>query len=1591
MVTDIAYYKDAEDLQKRIAQVHSPGIRGNILATDYGETDASGKVIRGPQRVSDGKFRAIKVTDFDTYISNVIDNITEVFKRKIAAAPEHLKKSYGDLLDSLVREGDGAYRSINVADGQGFTSITGYRKRALMFGEWSKEAEELYKKIHSGNYTYDDLQIAFQPRKPFVYSQITKDTGVKNPEGQEGLLERVRVPIQYKNSEYLLIMADALLRGEETGKPNLLRALYDVMEASHYSIDPETGKESYKTDGIDVVQFTSVVKSGLMGDVNLNKLLEDPNGEAKARAILENAIYETIEETVTNINPETGEPETSTVYRRTGNYNKNSHVDEIPFEDYAIQQSIPEHFKNHEQLEGSQIRASIISELVDTIYEDGIGVPVTYKLDGKDVSAEEIKKEYEKLHAENIEEGIRLLEKELCLSPDYTIKERNIAVSKILQREILGSIQRYGIELLQACSVDKDGNFRIPPGDPIQSKRIEQLLNSVIKGYINKQKISGGPVVQVTNYGTSKQLNIRFKDKSGKLLDTKTEYSEKKKITDKELDKAYDQYIKENQGGIAYYEAYISIYDNELFKKFATSNDSSIDVDAIDLIAPDLLKLVGYRIPTEDKYSMMPIKIVGFLPKEAGDGIMLPYEITTISGADFDIDKLYILRKKLDIAHRVLPNVSESMSEAEQSYLKQNRPSVRKHIKQAIGDKINPTKAEIAEVTKQVKEKYDVERRRLKANHTEKLDKINEQFTQLEEANEKAQYSTKEEKDAKLRDKAEKKTDKNYDKTIDREVTRYEVALAKLEEREQGEIDREVENLKQNKVNNKIDDFLNIDRTLPARFDDSITREIRKAYLNYMYKIIEPGEGKYYRDNRIIDIMYEILTHETSAEKLLNPGNFESQKKVGYVIEAYKVAGDQYSYEELQNMSIKQLETIVKRSKNLSYVDTQVQFYEQNSSAGASLGIFAVARTAHAILESGSKDGSAVYRMDVYDACGINSPFTIAGMKFEQLMPFDMRYNNNGESIGKILGSMVGASADAAKDPILNLMNINNSTINILNTLIRFGMPFEHAALLLSQRVITDALNIYNRERITKNISPNRVIKDIIKKLKADHGITEQSQLNSEELTYEEMLEGLRTSNNPNIAYKALLAFTRVKTLSDALKMPTFATRFNSIANAAGPLIIDNLITEHKVEEYQGKSHIVGKDGTGVSFNDIIRSHPMLAQFARAFGEAKTLFGNMPANSTSFKSVLNSMDDRTSRIIYGDRNLLSKLSDFYQSYIAMVNNVVGPSELSYYIHDFPIEFMKEKYKEKYPKNLLIQSIKYNTDKGRIVLQINLTGENTAEKTKLSNAWADLHKVDPELSLKLFKYNFFRGGIGFNPKTFMSILPIQLREAIPNYISTYRVLPNIQFPARVVDQFIRNNWDNNSLVPIKSKLSTETQENGNIRITNKEQMRDLADVNYFKTKVNNGYKLFTKVNATEDFLEYQEILPLGDNKGYIEIADEYITTPVTITKDVVIDTEENAGEEVIDSQENTVDAMDEADSNEVSTNEELERQLVELFTIEGIRTEEKAKEKIEEFRKKGKEDRKSYETQMKKYFRTQFEKRGIPYEEELIDKLFNKLC
>ena len=1363
-VTDIAYYKDMEDLQKRIAQIHAPGVRGNAEAVDY-----------EGNRVSDGLERTIYLKDFAAVKSNIIDNVKIVFDRKLEELKNQPLENFSntklktdedmqraaeakkqrimiqeELYNNILKQ----FEDINVADAQGYSSPTSYRKKMFIFGKWSKEAENIYQKLLTGNYNYHDLQVVFQPLKPFVYSQITKPTGLEN-----GPLKSLKMPVQNKNSEYLLIMADAILQGENTGQPNLLRAIYEVME--------ESAKAS-PTKGIDTIQFESTVKSGLMGRNDINRVLEggkwnelietkDPNtgktvqrtrGEVAAKAYLQHNLYSKDANGVV-----------------TG-YNS-TYVHEIPFEDYCLQQEVPEHFKDHAQQHGSQIRMITPSDLLSV---DTYGNPVTYNVEGRELSAKEFREEYENTIADNIQQSINEVFRELHLDAANPV-EKNIVLSRMLQDEILSS-PRYGLDMYLACSLNPfTGEFRIPLGDPIQANRIEQLLNSIVKKRVNEQKIAGGPVVQVSNFGTSRRLNIRFKDKSGNLLMTRAEYEKnpiKKEMSQTDKFNArykrggaqsstnntvsYEDYIKKNQGGIAYFEVFAPIFNEEIFTRFADP-DGTIDIATMEKVCPEALQMIGYRIPTEDKYSCAPIKIVGFLPREAGEGIMLPYDITLLTGSDFDVDKEYLMRKQIHV----------------------------------------------------------------------NLKSFKEQYEALEPL-----FLAEKKKESKL----------------SREFTPQELKQFKSE------------------LSDMIDMFRSNDRTrsyIREAGANPIEKKMWQKFKEVGYNIVKATKDKEYRDNKIFDMTWEVLSHETTADKMLNPGGFEEQKKMAYLAEAYR--NSDKTWEELQAMKTDDLKKLSYSTKNLIFSDSQVQFYEQNNAASTILGMFAVQKIGHAVLESNG------YQVDVEEACDIAEPFTIMGKQFGGKMEFDPMIDDEGNVIGKTLGSHVAAAADAAKEPCMNLLNINSMTANVHSTLIRLGMPFRHASLFLAQPVIRELLDRYNKRNLTDFASLDTILNEYIQEFR-EEGNMADSAIEHEEITEQELIDNLR-ANKPETNYKVATAFGKLQKLAYAIKGPTYLTRYNSISNAVGPLITDNIVTEFKTN-YE-TAGLYDRHGNELTPEIVFADHPVLRKFAAAYEVANKIFEEFPTKSQAFSKVLESIPGSLQDKFLNDRGLLNDLKDFFLSHTLVDNRVVNENRAGYYIKEFAGEFAANGIKEKNLDNEFIQAIKIKQDKdtGEFSLELSTTGMDQQKKDRLSASWYELYKKNQPLAMDLFNYCFFKGGIGFNPKTFMNLLPLQMRESIQGYKESFTNIPT-ESAKYILEQFLAHNTSNHKLFPIKEGKKDAV--GGGLIIQDKAELSQYADTPAFRIKDSNNrwrYLLLDKV--TEDALAYKEIIPLGDNGEYLEMS------------------------------------------------------------------------------------------------------------------------
>ena len=345
----------------------------------------------------------------------------------------------------------------------------------------------------------------------------------------------------------------------------------------------------------------------------------------------------------------------------------------------------------------------------------------------------------------------------------------------------------------------------------------------------------------------------------------------------------------------------------------------------------------------------------------------------------------------------------------------------------------------------------------------------------------------------------------------------------------------------------------------------------------------------------------------------------------------------------------------------------------------------------------------------------------------------------------------------------------------------------------------------------------NDLVQQRIDALEERYSFDGSTQINQEELTREELINGLRDDlsqeERDKIDYKVLKVYKSLALVANEIKGTTFATRLNSVSNAVGPLVVDNLILERKFDTFSQNMYIRRGDRIEeLSLGEIFRMHPILGSFSDGVFIAKDILKDMPANSQNFRNILSVMMDENlgydaiGKIIYNDRKLLGMLSDFYQSYMLVASGFADESQLAYYVSQFPSEVIKSDLKEKYKGNPFVDSIKYDTTKlpdGRLipVLKIDITGLDTSQKEVLSSGWTDLYKQDPEIATKLFLYNFFRTGIGFSPKTFTSLTSTYIKSRLENngvkYTSIFDGSVEIN-PMVVLKQFILNNLDNNKL-------------------------------------------------------------------------------------------------------------------------------------------------------------------------------------------------
>lgn len=548
------------------------------------------------------------------------------------------------------------YEHMNITDGQSFRTLPSLRSVMDMVGKWTPDLQDAYVRIMQGKYDEADLYAVFVAIKPFIFDMVSTETGVV---GREMGLDNddpitIGVPTQYKDSEAVLMTLAGKLSGafEHSAKAR--------------------GLERFMVDyGIDIAKFESTTKVGLQGAIDLryspsflekdkerrekiekgyaakygnsaaswtdymdfareeyiNSLKQGKISQETFNSIMaemeptEEEVYDLLSEATVplsdtdalpdgiqwkqNPNPyqdwETdGMSDTqATLYRQNRKMSLNpQRVKFIDNRDYRIVQPTREHLFDTKVVLGVQSKNLITADLPENF---------SMTIRGRHFNAEETRKFFHSLLVEN------LLEDYKKLAGVFDSPEK---LSEALQSAIVGN-PKYDDDILQALELETvtdpitgvtSTKFRTPMGDPANSHRLAEIILSLFKNRIAKQTIFGGAAVIETGWSFSKDLHS----------------------------------VRDENGNLKGYECYLPAWSKLYFGKYLNP-DGSFDHERMAKEHPELMRMVGYRIPTDHKHSMVPLIVKGFLPQEKGNQIIMAEEAIVAAGEDKDIDKKYLI------------------------------------------------------------------------------------------------------------------------------------------------------------------------------------------------------------------------------------------------------------------------------------------------------------------------------------------------------------------------------------------------------------------------------------------------------------------------------------------------------------------------------------------------------------------------------------------------------------------------------------------------------------------------------------------------------------------------------------------------------------------------------------------------------------------------------------------------------------------------------------------------------------------------------------------------------------------------------------
>jgi hypothetical protein len=200
-------------------------------------------------------------------------------------------------------------------------------------------------------------------------------------------------------------------------------------------------------------------------------------------------------------------------------------------------------------------------------------------------------------------------------------------------------------------------------GIPQSAEKIINIFASIMNDRLINIKTNGGSFIQMSNFGLNKNEAVEQGIRMHPNLENgKTTYE--------------PRFYKDENGKKRVQPGGVFISASFLAKKIPnwrtyTNEELFVSYKGGDPIIDKKIRenLIGYRIPNQGLSSNDSLEIIGIIPEENGDTIVAYTGITTKTGSDFDIDKMFLMMANFSLVEDrlVYDSYDNSISNKKQS------------------------------------------------------------------------------------------------------------------------------------------------------------------------------------------------------------------------------------------------------------------------------------------------------------------------------------------------------------------------------------------------------------------------------------------------------------------------------------------------------------------------------------------------------------------------------------------------------------------------------------------------------------------------------------------------------------------------------------------------------------------------------------------------------------------------------------------------------------------------------------------------------------------------------------------------------------